>query len=427
MKINTVTILGANGTQGCNLSGIFASFGKAKVYMVCRSREKAVKAVEGAIKSVRADAIRQMLIPSDYTDLKDCIPVSDLVLECVAEEHDVKLEIYKRIKPFIHHDTIIATVTSGLSIEKLSEVFDEEDRKNFLGLHFFNPPYHMPLCEVVPSSRTSSQLMKEMMGYLREVLYRKVVEVKDQPAFLANRIGFQFINEALQYAEKYQDFGGIDYMDAILGQFSGRSMAPLVTADFVGLDVHKSIVDNLYQNTNDFARQTFVLPQFVKELVSEGRLGKKSGEGLYKTVIDGDGVKQRLVYDIKTKEYRKVLQYHFPFSEQMISMLANGDYLEAMQVLISNHATEAQICLYFLIKYITYSINIAMSVSDSLHDADTVMAAGFNWIPPLALIQALGGCDLYKNLSEKLLGIDMSHIQIPASRYDYRAFLKAKH
>ena len=75
--------------------------------------------------------------------------------------------------------------------------------------------------------------------------------MKDSPAFLGNRIGFQFINEALQYAEKYKFNGGIDYIDAILGPFTGRAMSPLVTANFVGLDVHKAIVDNLYENTRD--------------------------------------------------------------------------------------------------------------------------------------------------------------------------------
>ncbi|HKL79630.1 MAG TPA: 3-hydroxyacyl-CoA dehydrogenase family protein, partial [Mobilitalea sp.] len=412
---------------GCNLSGIFASFGKAKVFMICRSKEKAEKAVEEAIKSVRAEAIRPSLIPLDYDDLKDCVPSSDLVLECVAEEYDVKKETYRLIHPFLRDHTIIASVTSGLSIQLLSEVFEEKYRKNYLGLHFFNPPYHMSLCEVIPSTRTSRDIKDNLKGYLKEVLYRKVVEVKDQPAFLGNRIGFQFINEALQYAEQYKEFGGIDYIDSILGQYTGRSMAPIVTADFVGLDIHKSIVDNLYDNTDDFARNTFLLPQFVKELVREGRLGRKVGEGFYKTMIDGDGVKHRYVYDIKSMEYRKIIQYHFPFSEQMIEKLANGDYIDAMHILESSKSTEAQICLYFLVKYITYSISIAMSVSDSLHDADDVMAAGFNWIPPLSLIKALGGSVKYKELTKSLLGIELTRIDIPDSLYDYRSFLKAKH
>lgn len=72
------------------------------------------------------------------------------------------------------------------------------------------------------------------------------MQVKDNPAFLGNRIGFQFINDAMQYADRFKDNGSIDYIDAILGSFTERSMAPLTTSDFVGLDVHKAIVDNIY-------------------------------------------------------------------------------------------------------------------------------------------------------------------------------------
>ena len=104
----------------------------------------------------------------------------------------------------------------------------------------------------------------ELKEYLSNKLIRTVVEVKDSPAFLGNRIGFQFINEALRYAERFKDNGGIDYIDAILGSFTGRSMAPLTTSNFVGLDVHKAIVDNIYEDTHDHAHETFVLPEFVQ-------------------------------------------------------------------------------------------------------------------------------------------------------------------
>ena len=128
-----------------------------------------------------------------------------------------------------------------------------------------------------------------------------VVEVKDAPAFLANRIGFQFINEAMQYAQRYQDRGGIDYVDGILGSFTGRTMAPLTTADFVGLDVHKAIVDNLYANTCDYAHSSFVLPSFCQELIDAGLLGRKAGAGLYKMQIDENGKKTKNTYLIPNK------------------------------------------------------------------------------------------------------------------------------
>lgn len=160
-----------------------------------------------------------------------------------------------------------------------------------MGIHLYNPPYNMTLCEVIPSRYTDATKLREVKKYLKEVLLRNVVEVKDEPAFMGNRIGFQFINEALQYAEKYQDNGGIDYIDSIIGPFTGRNMAPLLTSDFVGLDVHKAIVDNIYDNTNDYAHDTFKMPEFALQLISENKLGRKSGAGLYQTIKNPDGSK----------------------------------------------------------------------------------------------------------------------------------------
>jgi 3-hydroxyacyl-CoA dehydrogenase len=85
-----VTVIGANGYMGCNISGIFASFGNAKVYMVCRSMEKAINAVDKAVKSVRADAIREKLIAKDFYELGECIKASDLIFESVSENYETK-------------------------------------------------------------------------------------------------------------------------------------------------------------------------------------------------------------------------------------------------------------------------------------------------------------------------------------------------
>lgn len=137
------------------------------------------------------------------------------------------------------------------------------------------------------------------------------------------------INEILQLAEKYKYNGGIDYIDAIIGPFTGRAMAPLVTANFVGLDVHKAIVDNLYENTHDFVHSAFVLPDYVEKLVEKGKLGRKSGEGLYKTFLHDNGTKIHQVYDIENNHYREIIKYIFPFVEQMVKYLKTGDYEKA--------------------------------------------------------------------------------------------------
>ena len=432
MKIGTVTVIGVTGTMGANIAGIFASFGNAKVYCVGRDIEKVYKTIPRIVKSVKADSIASNLIPADFSSLENCVRESDLVFESSKEDINVKMEIATRVGNALQQHAISGTGSSGLSITKIAECYPEKLRSHVFGIHMFNPPYTLPLCEVTPTRYSDPSLKEELEVYLKNKLHRTVVEVKDSPAFLGNRLGFQFINEALQFAEKYKDNGGIDYIDALLGPFTGRTMAPLITSDFVGLDVHKAIVDNIYANTHDYAHESFVFPDFASKLVSKGNLGRKSGSGLYKTIKYENGLKRQTVYDINTGLYRDVIPYVFPFADKMKKHIAVGDYQKAFECLINNHSQEAEICLSFLLKYIVYSLFATEEVGYEITAADDVMATGFNWCPPLALFQALTTVAdvrtlIHDYLSEICQKIDVDHYfeDVKPSKYDYRIYLKS--
>ena len=404
--IKTITVIGANGTMGMNACAMFASFGNAKVYMISRDIQKSRNAIEKAIKAVRAESIRDNLIPCDYSSFEKCVSESDLVFESVAEDLKIKKEITSQIGKYAREDTIIATGTSGLSINEISKALPDDIRHNYFGMHFFNPPYSMPLLELVPNDEASQDQISTLIDYLDKVLLRNVVVSKDKPAFVANRIGFQFLNMALQYAEKYKEKGGIDYIDAIFGTFTGRAMTPCATVDFVGLDVHKAIVDNLLENTVDYENKTFVLPNYVQNLISQGRLGKKTGIGLFKTEIDESGAKHKYVFDIKTGKYVLVRKYDIVFANRMNLFLKNGDYDLAFDALKTDRSEEAAICREFLKTYIDYSMFVGKEVCTSVKYVDDAMATGFNWCPPLALSNALFGTNY-------------------PTKYDYRSFFKA--
>ena len=430
-NIQTVTVVGATGTMGPNVAGIFASFGDAKVFCVGRNLEKVNKTIPRIVKSVRADSIEANLIPADFSMLADCVSKSDLVFESLVENMDIKTRIANEIAKSLRKDAISCTGSSGLSITKLAECYPEELRKHFFGVHMFNPPYNMPLCELTPTCYSDKFVQTELKEYLEKRLIRTVVEVKDSPAFLANRIGFQFINEAMQYAEKYKDNGGIDYVDAILGPFTGRSMAPLITSDFVGLDIHKAIVDNLYKNTCDYANSTYVLPEFAERLIENNKLGRKTGGGLYQRLKYDNGLKRQTVYDINTGMYRDIIPYVFPFAEKMKRFFREGDYKDAFAELINNHSLEAEICLTFLLNYIVYSIYCEKEVGYSSESADKVMAAGFHWCPPKALYGALSESTCVPDLIRERLpqlyekvDVDSLLADIKPSGYDFRPFFK---
>lgn len=440
LDIGTVTVVGANGTMGCNVAAIFASFGGARVHMVARDAAKAEAAVRRACLSVRSDAIARNLLPCDYSALEASVAESDLVFESVAEDPAVKEDLARRLAaiassdPGVRRRAIWCSGTSGLSITALASLFPEGARERFFGVHMFNPPYQMSLCELAGAPFSDGALLEALERYLASVLRRTVVRVRDTPAFLGNRIGFAFINDALQQAEKFKYAGGIDYIDAVLGPFTGRAMPPLATADFVGLDVHRAITDNILAHVDDPFNASFVFPRFAAGLVGAGRLGRKSGGGLYKTFVHESGARIRQVWDIESGVYRNTMDYRFPFVERMIALLREGGYREAREALVSNRSQEAELCCRCLLRYIVHSLHCAREVAFGLKAADDVMATGFNWCPPLALAAFLGGAEETKALCRSRLerslldGLDLDALfeGAGASDYDYRLFFKAK-
>lgn len=391
MKIKTVTILGANGNMGSQCAGLITAFGNTETYLVAQTIEKATEAVEKAIRSIKSETIRKRMIPITYNELTVALRKSDWVLEAVGENYEVKGKVYQLLGKTEKKGRIITTITSGLAIHKLAESLGNEEKKRFFGTHFFNPPYKMLLCELIGSKYSDEGLLFELKSYLENVLLRKVIVCNDTPGFLANRIGFQCMNEALQYSEKYRREGGIAYIDQLLGRHTGRALSPIETINFVGLDVHEAIVNNLYSNTNDHARRTYILSKYVKKLIDSNKLGVKSGVGLYKYEKDENGKKVKYYYDHLLKQYVKVMKIESPVISSMKADIRVGRYNEAFSTLFQSRHPHAKIIQYFIARYISYSYSLIGEVVAGHEQVDIAMGYGFNWIPPSALVDIIGG------------------------------------
>jgi 3-hydroxyacyl-CoA dehydrogenase len=391
-EIKTVTVLGANGAMGAGSAGVIAAFGNAKVYMLARDLEKAKDGVEKAYNSVKAEVIRKNLIPGTYDqDLERCVSESDWVFELVAESYDVKEPINARIAKSRKPGTIVSTVSSGLSIERLAKAFDADGQKHYYGTHFFNPPYKMILCELVTHPGNDKKLTVELGDYLSKKLGRAVVYTNDTPAFAGNRVGFQLMNEVAIFAEKHAEKGGIALLDEIMSGYTGRAMSPLATVDFVGLDVHKAIVDNIYENTKDEAHATFKLPGYMQKLIDEGKLGMKAKGGLTKITKTADGKKEKFVYNIKTGAYDPYPKFDIDFIPKAKLCIQKSDYKGAMDVVKAAKGLEADLARYFISRYISYSLSIVGEVVESKEMVDMAMGFGFNWVPASAFVDFLGG------------------------------------
>jgi len=386
--------------MGAGSAAILAGFGGVKVWMLARTKEKAQEGVNAAVGSVRSGVIEGQFVAGTYDDdLEKAVAESDWVFECVAESYDVKEPLHKRIAASRKPGTILSTVSSGLSIARLAGHFDEDGQKYYYGTHFFNPPYKLTLCELITHDKNDPQFTKEFADYLQHTLLRQVIICNDRPAFAGNRIGFQLMNEAAQKAEEFADKGGIQLIDSLLGPYTGRAMPPLATADLVGLDVHKAIVDNVYENTKDSAHETFKMPDYFQKLIDQGWLGMKSKQGLFKRTKTPEGKRHIEVYDIKKGEYTDAPKIEIPFKADMVKAITDSDYRTAANIMLEAKGFEADLLRHFIARYVSYSYSLIPDVTDQ-NGVDGAMGFGFNWVPASAWIDLLGGPDKTKKFIE---------------------------
>jgi 3-hydroxybutyryl-CoA dehydrogenase len=220
---------------------------------------------EGAATEVR-ERIRGTL---DYGELADC----DLVIEAIEEDLGRKLEMWKEVDGIVKDDAYFATNTSSLSVAEQAAVTKRPER--FIGLHFFNPPQVMPLLEVVRADRSGEDAVQ--LGFdLGEALGKTNVAAKDNRGFIVNRLLVPYMLDAIRAYE--QGVGSIADIDAGMKAGAGHPMGPLTLADFVGLDTLASIADVM---ANAYGEERFAQPDTLRELVTAGNFGRKSGKGFY--------------------------------------------------------------------------------------------------------------------------------------------------
>lgn len=211
------------------------------------------------------------------TDVNAATVDSDLVCEAVAENLDLKVNLFKSLDATCKPATIFASNTSSLSIEEVASGCSEERKANFGGLHFFNPVPMMKLLEVVKvDGMTSEDTYKELMAYGGAV-NKKTVTCRDTPGFIVNRLLVPYLFEAIRLHERGD--GSKEDIDAAMKLGCGHPMGPFQLADYVGLDTCKNAMDGWNKNEPD--AQLFEPSQLLNDLVAAGHYGVKSGQGFY--------------------------------------------------------------------------------------------------------------------------------------------------
>jgi len=384
-SIKHVVVLGANGAMGAGSGALFTT-AVPRVTFLARTKEKADGGLSAAIKMVRSSTVGNRVETGSYdADFDRAVAEADLIFEAVTEQLDLKREFFERIDKVRRPDSIVATVTSGLSINSLAEGRSESFRKNFLGLHLFNPPNVIVGTELIAGKDTDPKLVDFIDEYCTKRLGRAVVRTADTPGFAGNRIGFKVLNECAILAEEH----GPLLIDELVGPYTGRAMTPLATVDLVGWDIHRAIVDNIYELAPDEARETLKLPEYMADLMAKGILGDKTGAGFF----GKDDAGERMVLDPKTRKYNlksAIARPELSFIEEISHLHHVGRYRDGMQAFAAATGRYAAIAQRVIAGYISYSFHRVGEVTDDISGIDRIMGYGFNWAPPSVLVDVIG-------------------------------------
>jgi 3-hydroxyacyl-CoA dehydrogenase len=384
-SIGHVVVLGANGTMGYGSGALFTT-AVPKVTFLARTREKAEQGLAAAVKQVRSPTVADRVECGSYDeDFERVVANADLVFEAVTEKLELKEQFFERVERVRRPDSIVATVTSGLSINRLAQGRSESFRRHFMGLHFFNPPNVIVGTELIPGRDSDPALVDFVEAFAERRLGRVMIRTADTPGFAGNRVGFKVLNEVAQLAEEY----GPALVDRLVGPYTGRALPPLATIDLVGWDIHQAIVDNIHQLTDDEAHETLALPGYMRELIRKGTLGRKTGGGFFKR----DDDKRTLVLDPASSRYRPLSEVKLPdlsFIDEVTALHRVGDYRAAMAALMAARGPEAELARRVIAGYISYAFHRVGEVTDSIRGIDLIMGFGFNWAPPSVLVDTIG-------------------------------------
>ena len=280
MTITTVGIIGAgtmgNGiAQACAVAGINAIM----VDISDAAVQKGLATVSGSldrlvkkekITAADKDAILGRIKTStSYDDLK----AAQLVIEAATENHALKIKILQQVDAIVAPEVIIASNTSSISITALGAATSRADK--FIGMHFFNPVPMMALVEIIRGLQTSDAT-HDAVKALAVALGKSPITVKNNPGFVVNRILVPMINEA--FFVLAEGLATPEDIDAGMKLGCNQPIGPLALADMVGLDVCLAVMD-VY--LSEFGDSKYRPAPLLKEMVAAGRLGRKSGHGVY--------------------------------------------------------------------------------------------------------------------------------------------------
>lgn len=396
--VNKVAVLGA-GVMGVQIAAHCVNAGLDVVLLDLKNDDASNpdKAADEALQKASkmkpapfglpefAGRIRTGNFEDDFDLLKD----ADWICEVIIEKMDIKKNMMARIDEIRAAHTIVSSNTSGLPISDISAECSDAFRAHFLGTHFFNPPRYMKLLEIIPTDDTAPEVHSYMRSFCEQMLGKGVVDCKDTPNFIANRIGIFSI--ACMMPWFFEGKLRAEEIDHLTGTLTGYSKAATFrTADMAGLDVTLHVSDNLHPAIPDDERQeVFNLPNDFRNMVEAGHTGNKAGKGFYKKTRTDKGTEYQVI-KAGTLEYESQQSTGNEFTEKALKIRNTADRLRFLCFEEPEDET-SQIIWEMQKALLLYAANRLPEISDDPLAVDRAMKWGFNWeMGPFERWDALG-------------------------------------
>lgn len=387
-EVRKAAVLGA-GTMGSRIAGHLANAGVHCLLLDVAAQgadthaarngiaEKGCKGLEISRPPAlyAADVARRIEVGNFADDLPR-IAEADWIIEAVVENFEIKRELLKKVDEFRKKGSLVSSNTSGLPIGSLAEGLSDDFRRHWMGTHFFNPPRHMRLIELIPTPETDPEVVRFLQSFCDQRLGKVVVFAKDRPNFIANRIFLFSVMHTIRtmLAEGFT----VEEVDALTGPLIGRPrMATFRLADFTGIDVCLYVAETLYRLVpDDERREVYEPPRFLREMVERGIVGDKAGRGFYKKVKASGSGAGRLVFDLETMDYREPRVTSWPVLEEAAKIKDTG---ERIKRLLASEEAPGRFLWNTLSELFLYAAARIPEITDDIVSLDTTMKAGFNW------------------------------------------------
>jgi 3-hydroxyacyl-CoA dehydrogenase len=348
------------------------------------------------------------IVAANYDEHLEWLKGCDLIIEAIAERLDWKKDLYAKILPYVNANAVLASNTSGLSINSLAEILDSSLHHRFCGVHFFNPPRYMHLAELIPCKDTDQAVLEGLESFLVTTMGKGVVYAKDTPNFIGNRIGVFSILSTLHHTAA---FGlGFDEVDALTGPLIGRpKSATYRTSDVVGLDTMSHVIKTMADTLpNDPWKAFFKAPEWLLALIAKGALGQKTGAGIFQK-----RGKDIVVLDLKAQDYRPATG---EAAAEVVEILKIKNPAEKFAKLRASDHKQAQFLWACFRDLYHYSAFHLADIADTARDVDFAIRWGYGWnLGPFETWQAAGWKQVAQWIQEDIAaGKSMSNAALPA-------------